>query len=93
MIIDLKQKSQVTIPMELMRKLNLSIGDKLKIEEMDGKIIITPVAVIPKDQIWYYSKEWQDKEKGVELQIAEGKIHEADTGRELFEGLGLDDED
>ena len=93
MIVDLKQKSQVTIPMELVKKLNLAVGDKLEVEEKDGKLIITPVVIIPKDQVWYYSREWQDKEKEVELQIAEGKVHQANTKGELFEGLGLDDED
>lgn len=93
MIVDLKQKSQVTIPMELVKKLNLTVGDKLDVEEKDGKLVITPVVVIPKDQVWYYSKEWQDKEKEVESQIAEGKVHQANTKEELFEGLGLDDED
>ena len=93
MIVDLKQKSQVTIPMELVKKLNLTVGDKLDVEEKDGKLVITPVVVIPKDQIWYYSKGWQDKEKEVESQIAEGKVHQANTKEELFEGLGLDDED
>ena len=93
MIVDLKQKSQVTIPMELVKKLNLAVGDKLDVEEKEGKLIITPVVIIPKDQAWYYSKEWQTKEKEVELQIAEGKVHQANTKEELFEGLGLDDED
>ena len=93
MIVDLKQKSQVTIPKELVKKLNLSVGDKLEVEEKDGKLIITPVMVIPKSQAWYYSKEWQDQEKKVDQQIAEGKIHEANSKEDLFDGLGLDDED
>lgn len=93
MIVDLKQKSQVTIPKELVKKLNLSVGDKLEVEEKDGKLIITPVIVIPKSQAWYYSKEWQDQEKKVDQQITEGKIHEANSKEELFYGLGLDDED
>jgi antitoxin MazE len=51
------------------------------------------VVVVPKDQVWYYSKEWQDKEREVELQVAEGKIHQANSKEELFKGLGLNDED
>jgi AbrB family looped-hinge helix DNA binding protein len=93
MIVDLKQKSQVTIPKELVKKLNLSVGDKLDLEEKDGKIIITPVMVIPKSQAWYYSKEWQQQEKKVDQQVAEGKVHEANSKEELFDGLGLDNED
>jgi len=93
MIVDLKQKSQVTIPKELVNKLNLSVGDKLDVVEKDGKLIITPVIVIPKSQAWYYSKEWQEQEKKVDQQIAEGKVHEANSKGELFDELGLDNED
>lgn len=93
MLIDLKQKAQVTIPSALVKKLKLSIGDKLQVEEKEGKIVLTPVSIIPKDQMWFYSKAWQAKEKEVELQVAEGKIHEAQNEEELFEGLGLNDED
>lgn len=93
MIVDLKQKSQVTIPKEFVKKLNLSVGDKLDVEEKDGKLVITPVIIIPKSQAWYYSKEWQEQEKQVDQQIAEGKVHEANSKEELFDGLGLNDED
>lgn len=93
MLIDLKQKAQVTIPSALVKKLKLSIGDKLQVEEKEGKIVLTPVSIIPKDQMWFYSKAWQAKEREVELQVAEGKIHEAQNGEELFEDLGLNDED
>ena len=93
MIVDLKQKSQVTIPKELVKKLNLSVGDKLEVEEKDGKLIITPVMVIPKSQAWYHSKEWQDQEKIVNQQIAEGRVYEVDSEENLFDGLGLNDED
>ena len=90
MIVDLKQKSQVTIPKDLIKKLALKIGDKLDVEAVDGKLVITPVVIIPKDQQWYYSPEWQEKEKQVDLQIKEGKTHCADTTEELFKQLGLD---
>ncbi len=33
MLVDLKDKSQVTIPRRLMKKLNLKAGDRLEIEE------------------------------------------------------------
>lgn len=90
LIVDLKQKSQVTIPKELVKKLDLKIGDKLDVEEIDGKLVITPVVVIPKDQKWYYSSEWQKDEKLVDKQIKEGKVHTADNKEELFKQLGLD---
>lgn len=91
MLVDLKQKSQVTIPKELVQKLKLRIGDKLDIDEKDGKIVITPVVIIPKDQAWYYSKKWQRMEHEVDEQINEGQVYKAKNKEELLKGLGLDD--
>ena len=91
MVVDLKQKSQVTIPNEVVKKLKLAVGDKLDVVVKDGKIIITPVVVIPKDQMWFFSKEWQDGEKDVDRQVREGKTTKASTMEDLFDGLGLND--
>jgi antitoxin MazE len=90
MLIDFKQKSQVTIPKDLVERLKLKIGDKLNIEEKDGKLVITPVVIIPKDQAWYYSEKWQKMEKEVDEQIDRGEVHTARDADELFGGLGLD---
>lgn len=93
MLVDLKQKSQVTIPKEFVKRLKLSVGDKLDVEIKDGRLIITPVVVVPKDQMWFYSKNWQSEEAAVDRDIAAGKVHEATSREQLFEGLGLDDAD
>jgi hypothetical protein len=69
--------------------MNLRPGDKLEIEEKDGRIILTPVVVIPRDQMWFYSKEWQQGEARVDKDIREGKVRTASTKEELFNDLGL----
>lgn len=51
MIIDLRKKSQVTIPKEIVNELNLNEGDHLDISVRDGVIIIEPVAVYSKSYI------------------------------------------
>jgi AbrB family looped-hinge helix DNA binding protein len=91
MLVEIKQKSQVTIPAELLRKMNLKTGDKLEIEEIDGRLVITPVAVIPRDQLWLYSSSWQEDERIAEQQIREGKVSLAKNKDALLKGLGLDE--
>jgi AbrB family looped-hinge helix DNA binding protein len=90
MLVDLKQKSQVTIPKRLVKKLNLKAGDKLEIEEEAGRLVITPVIIIPRDQAWFHSQGWQKKEEEVDRQKEEGRISKASSKEELFEKLGLD---
>ena len=91
MLVEFKQKSQVTIPSELVKKLQLKPGDKLEIEEKDGCLIIIPVTVIPRAQMWFYSQEWQADEQRVEEKIREGRIITAKNKEELLKGLGLDE--
>ena len=48
MLAELRQKSQITIPKEIIVKPGLSEGDKMDIFEKDGTICIVPVVVYPK---------------------------------------------
>ena len=90
MIVDIKQKSQVTIPMTLLKKLKLKIGDKLDIKEKDGRLIITPVMVIPREQDWYWYKEWQEKERKADEELRSRKINSANDTDDLIEQLEKD---
>lgn len=51
MLVELKAKSQVTIPKDIVNYLKLDQGDKFEIIEQDGKIILIPVAVYPEKVI------------------------------------------
>jgi hypothetical protein len=56
----------------------------------EDKIIIKPVIVIDRSQAWFWSKEWQKKELGVDKLKNEGKVRKASNKKALFEKLGLD---
>lgn len=47
MLVELKAKSQVTIPKDIVNSLDLSQGDQFEVMEEDGKIIFVPVTVYP----------------------------------------------
>lgn len=51
MIVELRQKSQVTIPSELIKQLELSIGDKFEVVVKDGVLMFIPVTVYPKSYV------------------------------------------
>lgn len=63
MIIELRKKSQVTIPKEIVTGLNLQEGDHLDISIKDGAIIIEQVAV--------YSKSYVQKLEDTVMRINE----------------------
>jgi AbrB family looped-hinge helix DNA binding protein len=69
MLAELRPKSQITIPKELVEKLGLSEGDKLEIYEKDGVICIMPVSVYPKK----YLDELKGEIEKTKAKIASGK--------------------
>ncbi|WP_368490470.1 AbrB/MazE/SpoVT family DNA-binding domain-containing protein [Clostridium sp. BJN0013] len=87
MITQLREKSQVTIPKEIMKKLNLKIGDSIDIDIEDNKIVIKPVVIVPKEQAWFWSEEWQQDEKQADKDINNGNTRKFNSAQELFEDL------
>lgn len=51
MLIELRKKSQITIPKEIVNELNLEEKDQLEISVKNGVIMIEPVAVYSKAYI------------------------------------------
>jgi AbrB family looped-hinge helix DNA binding protein len=87
MITQLREKSQITIPKEVIRKLNLKAGDSIDIDVEDNKIILKPVVVIPKDQAWFWSRDWQQNEEQADKDIKNGKSEKFNSVQELFDDL------
>jgi antitoxin MazE len=87
MVIELRQKSQVTIPADILKALNLKTGDKLEFTIQDGKIIMQPVVTVPKDQAWFWTEKWQAEEKIVDEQIRNGQVKSFDNIDNLIEDL------
>jgi AbrB family looped-hinge helix DNA binding protein len=51
MTVELRSKSQITVPREVVSQLELSEGDKLEVQIKDGMICLVPVAVYPKSYV------------------------------------------
>lgn len=83
MLAELRPKSQITIPKELVEKLGLSEGDKLEIYEKDGVICIMPVSVYPKK----YLDKLKDEIEETKAKIASGKQPVFDNIDALFTKL------
>ena len=69
MLAELRYKSQITIPKEIVSRLGLNEGDKLEILEKDGMITIMPVTVYPKK----YLDELRGEIETAKAKIASGK--------------------
>ena len=83
MLAELKSKSQVTIPKEIVNKLNLSQGDLFEITEHQGNILLIPVKVYPQHVINELREEVLELKKSIET----GESRVFDSIDDLFEEL------
>ncbi len=83
MLAELRSKSQITIPKELVEKLGLSEGDKLDIFEDNGVICIMPVVVYPKKYLDELKKELEQ----TKVKLASGEQPVFDNVDALFSKL------
>ena len=83
MITQLRNRSQLTLPSEIVKKMKLQKGDILDVIVDDDKIIIKPVLVIDRSQAWFWSKEWQAMEKEADDDIKFGRVQQAKHVKEL----------
>lgn len=83
MLVELKGKSQVTIPKNIVSSLNLNQGDQFKIVEENGKIILIPVAVYPQHVI----SQLKESVNEIKESIKKGEQPLFDNLDSLFEEL------
>lgn len=84
MVISVNSRGTLTLPSDVRKKLNIKEGDYFDIAISSGKIIITPVAIVPKNQL---SEKGKKKEKEASENIKSGKIKTFVTAKELIEEL------
>ena len=83
MLAELRAKSQVTIPKELVDKLGLSEGDKLEFYVQDGIICAMPVTVYPKK----YLDQLREEVEETKVKISSGEQPVFDNLDALFAKL------
>ena len=69
----LRARGTVTIPQDVRDRLDLAEGDQFVVTVEDDRIVLTPTSVIPDDQAWFWSPEWQAKETEVDRAAASGE--------------------
>lgn len=72
----LTSAGQISLPAHIRKQLHLSAGDYLLIEVTDdGRLILSPHILIPKDETFFYRADWQAAEREVDADIAAGRVH------------------
>lgn len=84
MLAELRSRSQITIPAEIIKHLCISEGDKFEVIEKDGGIFLCPVVVYPKEKMRAIAQLLKKAERETENQT------EFETVEDLFADMGLD---
>jgi AbrB family looped-hinge helix DNA binding protein len=87
MVTKIRERSQITLPAEILKKLNLKPGDSVDIDIEGDRIILKPVLVIDRSQAWFWTKEWQEMEREADEDIKNGRVFKADSYEELIKKL------
>lgn len=83
MLAELRGRSQITIPAEIIKKLGISEGDKFEVIEKDGGIFLCPVVVYPKDKLTKVAKLIKEID-------GEDKKPAFDSVEAMFADMGID---
>lgn len=83
MLAELRAKSQITIPKEVVAKLGMHEGDKLEVVEKDGVIQLIPVVVYPKK----YVDELKNEIAEMKRKLADGTQPTFSSIDELFDAF------
>ncbi|MDP2166917.1 MAG: AbrB/MazE/SpoVT family DNA-binding domain-containing protein [Thermodesulfovibrionales bacterium] len=89
--VKVREKYQITIPEKVREKVSIKVGERVEVEVRNGYIVIRPMIEIPKDQAWFWSREWQEGIKKAKEEYRKGKARSfksAKEARKLTENVG-----
>ncbi len=83
MLAEIRGRSQITIPSEIVKKLKINEGDKFEVTERDGGIFLCPVVVYPKEKVEKIAKLLKE----LDSEKSEKVYKDVD---EMFADMGID---
>lgn len=74
-LIQIRKKAQLTLPQSVRQELNIEEGDVLDVRVQNGEIVLRVKKLVDKEQAWFWTKRWQQGERGAEADIRAGRLH------------------
>ena len=86
LLVEIRGRSQITIPAEIVKMLGIKEGDQLEVQEKDGGIFLCPVVVYPKNEVERIAR--LVKEAEIEYSNDDSRIY-SDIDK-MFTDMGID---
>ncbi|MGH3320630.1 MAG: AbrB/MazE/SpoVT family DNA-binding domain-containing protein [Streptosporangiaceae bacterium] len=84
----IRSKGQITLPRGIRHALHVNEGDQVAFDvHGDGTVTLRGLTTIPADQAWFWTEEWQAKEREADEDIAAGRGRIFDSDEEFLAAL------
>lgn len=80
-------KGQITIPADIRKAARLEEGDPVEVEMTPDGILLRPQKVIDATQAWFWTPEWQAKEREADADLAAGRSERFESDEEFLAAL------
>lgn len=77
----------VRLPEDVARTLKLRKGSRLGVVISGDTVVLVPLSRIRKDQRYFYTREWQLREREADEDIASGRVRSFDCAEDLIRDL------
>ena len=84
-MIEIRERSQITIPSQIVKKLGIKEGDKFEVTEKDGGIFLCPVVVYPKKEMIRIARLIKESDE----EYKSGEIKSYDDVDKMFMDMGI----
>jgi len=82
MLVEMRARSQITLPSEITKKVGIQEGDRFEVTERDGGVFLCPVVVYPKHKLERIAQTIKDHESEPSAIYS--------SVEEMFNDLGID---
>ena len=85
----ISSKRQVSIPKNIMDALELKPGDEVdfRVEGNTARLVPIKTIKVPRDQAWFWTPEWQEKEREADIELATGQYTDFEQLEEVLKDL------
>lgn len=93
--VGVQRRGVIALPRDVRKRMHLDEpGAQLEVTERDdGVLELRPALPVPADQAWFWTQEWQRREREVDEDVAAGRVTVHDSGDAFLTHLsGLDAE-
>ena len=86
-LVKVQKNKNITLPTWLMQRFRVGIGDFVRIEETKDGVVLKPAKLIDPSQSYFWTKEWQEREREAEEDIRKGRVKRFRSVKKLMEDL------